>query len=58
VRAHSGSVVGLLYPPQTDLAEPARWLATRFNGVITRTHLTSGGTLVSDYNEQEVTKFA
>jgi L-threonine kinase len=58
VRAHSGSVVGLLYSPQTDLAEPARWLAPRFNGVITRTHLTGGGTLVGDYNEQEVTKLA
>ncbi|MBI1878734.1 MAG: hypothetical protein HYR94_11010 [Chloroflexi bacterium] len=43
VRAHSGSVVGLLYPPQTDLAEPAQWLAARFDGVITQTHLTGGG---------------
>jgi L-threonine kinase len=43
VRAHSGSVVGLLYPAQTDLAEPARWLASRFTGTITQTHLTGGG---------------
>lgn len=43
VRAHSGSVVGLLYPPQTDLAGPGRWLAARFEGVITPTHLTGGG---------------
>jgi hypothetical protein len=43
VRAHSGSIIGLLYPLRTDLAEPRRWLATRFNGVITPTQLTGGG---------------
>lgn len=43
VRAHSGSVVGLLYPSQTDLTEPARWLAPRFAGTISQTHLTGGG---------------
>jgi L-threonine kinase len=43
VRAHSGSVIGLLYPPQTDLAGPGRWLAARFDGIITPTHLTGGG---------------
>lgn len=43
VRAHSGSVVGLLYPTQTDLTEPARWLSPRFAGAITQTHLTGGG---------------
>lgn len=43
VRAHSGSVVGLLYPLQTDLTEPGRWLAARFDGVITPTKLTGGG---------------
>jgi L-threonine kinase len=59
VRAHSGSVVGLLYPPQVDLAEPAGWLAARFDGAITPTHLTGGGyTLVREINEQEVAKFA
>jgi L-threonine kinase len=48
-RAHSGSVIGLLYPSQTDLAEPARWLTTRFDGIITQTHLTGGGyTLVNN----------
>jgi L-threonine kinase len=54
VRAHSGSVVGLLYSTQTDLAEPARWLATRFNGVITQTGLTGGGyTLVDGHSFRE-----
>lgn len=43
VRAHSGSVVGLLYPAYTDLADPARWLAVRFGGTITQTHLVGGG---------------
>lgn len=43
VRAHSGSVVGLLYPAGTDLAEPARWLTSRFAGTMTQTHLTGGG---------------
>jgi L-threonine kinase len=43
VRAHSGSVVGLLYPLQTDLAEPARWLSARFEGAMKQTYLTSGG---------------
>jgi L-threonine kinase len=43
VRAHSGSVVGLLYPAHTDLADPAGWLANRFAGTITQTQLTGGG---------------
>jgi L-threonine kinase len=43
VRAHSGSVVGLLYPPRTELAEAARWLAARFEGTISQTNLTGGG---------------
>lgn len=43
VRAHSGSVVGLLYPAHTDLADPAHWLAARFAGTIIQTHLAGGG---------------
>lgn len=43
VRAHSGSVAGLLYPPQTDLTGLGRWLAARFDGAITPTQLTGGG---------------
>jgi L-threonine kinase len=43
VRAHSGSVVGLLYPPETDLSDPARWLSSRFDGGLTATHLVSAG---------------
>lgn len=42
VRAHSGSLFGLLYEPGLDLAEPARWLAARFDGALTLTHLTGG----------------
>lgn len=43
VRAHSGSVAGLLYPAQTDLSDLSGWLARRFTGVITETHLVNGG---------------
>lgn len=43
VRAHSGSVIGLLYSAPTDLVEPARWLARRFDGAITPTQLSNGG---------------
>ena len=43
VRAHSGSIVGLLYPSGTLLTEPARWLKTRFDGVVTATRLVPGG---------------
>jgi L-threonine kinase len=42
VRAHSGSVVGLLYEPGLNLAEPAQWLAARFCGAITPTQLVGG----------------
>ena len=42
VRAHSGSLFGLLYEPGLDLAEPARWLAARFDGALTLTRLTGG----------------
>lgn len=46
VRAHSGSMVGLLFPPETDLAEPAAWLATRFSGEIIPTAVTNAGPVV------------
>lgn len=42
VRAHSGSVIGLLYPPGASLAQPAQWLSTRFNGRISPTRLVAG----------------
>lgn len=42
VRAHSGSLFGLLYEPGLDLAEPARWLAARFDGALTLTRLAGG----------------
>lgn len=48
VRAHSGSVIGLLYPAQTDLAEPAQWLAKHFDGTITPTWLSNGGYRLED----------
>jgi L-threonine kinase len=44
IRAHSGSLFGLLYEPDFDLAEPARWLAARFEGAMTPTRLTGGYT--------------
>jgi L-threonine kinase len=43
VRAHSGTIAGLLYPPGIPLDAPARWLAKRFEGAITATQLTGGG---------------
>jgi len=43
VRAHSGSVVGLLYREQTPLADIAAWLVRHFAGSITLTQLTGGG---------------
>jgi L-threonine kinase len=43
VRAHSGSLIGLLYPPGAPLDGPARWLEARFAGAITATQLTGGG---------------
>lgn len=43
VRAHSGSVMGLLYPPGSDLVEPQRWLSSRFAGAIKMTHMIGPG---------------
>lgn len=48
VRAHSGSVLGLLYPTDAGLNEPATWLVTRFNGSIRPTCLAPGGCLNLD----------
>jgi L-threonine kinase len=48
VRAHSGSVLGLLYGADVELSEPARWLSTRFDGPIQPTCLTHGSYLLSD----------
>jgi len=48
VRAHSGSVVGLLYGIQTDLTEPALWLTSRFEGSIQATYLAPGGSQLLD----------
>jgi len=43
VRAHSGSLIGLLYPKDTLLEAPEKWLKARFSGQITATKLASGG---------------
>jgi L-threonine kinase len=43
VRAHSGSLVGLIYPHGTVLDEIKSWLGLRFSGSITSTQLTRGG---------------
>ena len=40
-RAHSGSVVGLLYPADRNLAGPSAWVAGRFRGRLTATRLTN-----------------
>jgi L-threonine kinase len=48
VRAHSGSVLGLLYPAGTDLTEPERWLSKRFHGIIRPTQLSRGSYLLVD----------
>jgi L-threonine kinase len=48
VRAHSGSIVGLLYPAQADLTGPFRWLTSRFQGLITLTCLTNESFQVSN----------
>lgn len=53
VRAHSGSVIGLLYPAQTELAEPAQWLAKHFDGIITPTWLSNGGYRLEDKSSLE-----
>jgi L-threonine kinase len=43
VRAHSGSVLGMLYPPGSYLTEQERWLSSRFEGAITMTHMIGPG---------------
>lgn len=48
VRAHSGSVVGLLYPSQPGLIDAALWLASRFAGSVQRTYLAPGGPQLLD----------
>lgn len=55
VRAHSGSVAGLLYPAQTDLSDLSDWLGRRFAGVITETHVVNGGYQVSGGEAQPLT---
>lgn len=48
IRAHSGSVLGLLYPANTDLNEAEQWLASRFDGTICQTQLARGSYLLVD----------
>jgi L-threonine kinase len=48
IRAHSGSVLGLLYPANTNLNGPEQWLASRFEGTICQTQLTRGSYLLVD----------
>ncbi len=53
VRAHSGSVVGLLYQEKTPLNDITRWLTRHFDGAITQTQLTGGGwTLETEHISQ------
>lgn len=50
VRAHSGSVIGLLYPAHTELSDCARWLSHRFTGCLWPTQLTEGSYLLVDHH--------
>jgi len=49
VRAHSGSVMGLLYPFDADIADIFHWLRMRFAGKIFATELTAGGAILEQY---------
>ncbi len=49
VRAHSGGVMGLLYPLDTDMADVSRWLRARFAGKIFITELSAGGAALEQY---------
>jgi L-threonine kinase len=49
VRAHSGSVIGLLYPAQTELSDYVRWLSNRFAGRLWLTQLTQGSYHMVDH---------
>jgi len=50
VRAHSGSVLGMLYPPGSYLAQRERWLSSHFEGALTMTHMIGPG--IGDSPEQ------
>jgi L-threonine kinase len=47
VRAHSGSVTGLLYEDNDRLGQAERWLTTRFDGQIVQTRMVSAGWTVN-----------
>ncbi len=49
VRAHSGSVMGLLYPPDAGTADISRWVGQRFSGRVSVTALAGGGAKVERY---------
>lgn len=48
VRAHSGSVVGLLYPPDTPLEDATRQISLQFTGELIQTALTGSGYQIFD----------
>ncbi len=52
VRAHSGSVVGLLYQEKTPLDDITCWLTRHFDGAITQTHLTGGWGIKAEHIPQ------
>lgn len=48
VRAHSGSVLGLLYPPGTPLEEAIAYISPQFTGQLIQTALTTSGYQIFD----------
>jgi hypothetical protein len=48
LRAHSGSIVGLLFENDEHAVEAREWLARRFAGEIHLTHTTGGGVEVEE----------
>ncbi len=48
IRAHSGSVLGLLYPANTSLNGAEQWLSSRFEGTVYQTQLSRGSYLLVD----------
>lgn len=52
VRAHSGSVIGLLYPPDADTADISRWVEQQFSGSVSVTTLADGGAKVERHADK------
>jgi L-threonine kinase len=57
VRAHSGSLVGLLYSPETPLQRVAAWLATQFAGTLIQTQLVGAGYRILEAQPARIKEF-